>query len=114
MEIVSTAGADARRYGQMRLARLPHISLAFPVVRASLSNTKERIGMRVAIHLTKEEETKALPILLRHSPGIILPQGTYVLAGETLKALRKAGIRFTELSRETAAPRLEEVVGERV
>ena len=72
------------------------------------------LTMKVAIHLTRDEEARALPILLRHSPGMILPQGTYVLAEDALKALRKAGIRFTELSREAAAPRLEEVAGERV
>ncbi len=70
--------------------------------------------MKVAIHMTRSEEAKALPILLRHSPGMILAKGTYVVAQDALKALRKAGIRFTELSREATAPRLEEVVGERV
>jgi hypothetical protein len=70
--------------------------------------------MKVVIHLTREEEAKALPILLRHSPGMILPQGTYVLAEDALRALRKAGIRFAELSREAATPPLEEVAGERV
>ncbi|MBI2947375.1 MAG: hypothetical protein HYY23_06995 [Verrucomicrobia bacterium] len=70
--------------------------------------------MKVVIHLTKEEEAKALPILLRHSPGMILPQHTYVLSEDALRVLRKSGIRFTELSREASAPSLEEVAGERV
>jgi hypothetical protein len=70
--------------------------------------------MKVVIHLTQEEESKALPILLRHSPGIILPQRTYVLSEDALRALRKSGIRFAELSREAGAPSLEEVAGERV
>jgi len=69
---------------------------------------------KAVIHLTEDEEAKALPILLRHSPGMILRQGTYVLSEDALSALRKAGVRFTEVSRETAAPRLEEVAGERV
>ena len=69
---------------------------------------------KAIIHLTRVEEAKALPILLRHSPGMILPQGTYVLAEDALRALRNAGIRFSEVSREAAAPRLEEVAGERV
>jgi hypothetical protein len=55
-----------------------------------------------------------LPILLHHSPGMVLPQGIYVLAEDALQALRKAGIRFITRSREAAAPRLEEVAGERV
>ena len=70
--------------------------------------------MKVIIHLTAAEEAKALPILLRHSPGMILPNRTYVLAEDALIALRSAGVRFSELSREAATPRLEEVVGERV
>lgn len=69
--------------------------------------------MKVIVHLTKEEEAKALPILLRHSPGMVLPQRTYVLSEDALRALREAGVRFSELSREAAAPSLEEVVGER-
>jgi hypothetical protein len=70
--------------------------------------------MKVIIQLTKEEEAAALPILLRHSPGMILPERTYVVSDDVLKALRKAGVRFSELSREAAAPTLEEAAGERV
>ena len=70
--------------------------------------------MKVIVHLTKEEEAKALPILLRHSPGMVLPNRTYVLSEDALRALRDANVRFSELSREAAAPSLEEVVGERV
>ena len=70
--------------------------------------------MKVIIQLGREEEAKALPILLRHSPGMVLPQRTYVLSEVALRALRAAGIQFSELSREAAAPRLGEVAGERV
>lgn len=70
--------------------------------------------MKVIIHLTRDEEAKALTILLRHSPGMVLPQRTYVLSEDALRALRAAGVRFSELSREAAAPGLEEVAGERV
>ena len=70
--------------------------------------------MKVIIHLTRDQEAKALPILLRHSPGMVLPQRTYVLSEDALRALRSAGVRFYELSREAAAPSLEEVAGERV
>ena len=70
--------------------------------------------MKVIIHLTSDAEAKALPILLRHSPGMVLPQRTYVLSEDALRALRSAGVRFSELSREAAAPSLEEVAGERV
>jgi len=70
--------------------------------------------MKVIIHLSKEDEAKALPILLRHSPGMVLPNRTYVLSEDALKALRDAGVRFSEVSLEATAPSLEEVVGERV
>ncbi len=70
--------------------------------------------MKVVIQLTPEEEARALPILLRHSAGMILPRHTYVLSEDALKALRNAGVRFSERSREAAAPNLEEVAGERV
>lgn len=70
--------------------------------------------MKIIIQLSREEEAKALPILLRHSPGMILPERTYVLAEDVVGRLQNAGIRFTQLSREALAPSLEEVVGERV
>ena len=70
--------------------------------------------MKIIIQLSKEEEAKALPILLRHSPGMILPERTYVLGEDAVGSLRNAGIRFAQLSREALAPCLEEVAGERV
>ena len=70
--------------------------------------------MKVIIQLTPDQEAKALPILLRHSPGMVLPRHTYVLSEDALRALRSAGIRFSEVSREAVAPGLEEAAGERV
>jgi predicted Fe-Mo cluster-binding NifX family protein len=70
--------------------------------------------MKTIIQLSREEEAKALPILLRHSPGMILPDRTYVLGEGAVGLLRNAGVRFTQLSREAVAPCLEEVAGERV
>jgi hypothetical protein len=55
--------------------------------------------MPVIIRLTSREALRALPILLRHSPGAVLPERTYVLRPEAVEALREAGVRFTELSR---------------
>ena len=69
--------------------------------------------MKVIVQFTSEAEEKALPILLRHSPGMVLPGRTYVLSDDALRALRRGGIQFVELSRETEAPSLE-VAGERV
>jgi hypothetical protein len=71
--------------------------------------------MKVIIQMSSREEAKALPILLRHSPGMVLPNRTYVLSEEAVGALRNAGIKFTEVSREATAPNLEGVVpGERI
>jgi hypothetical protein len=70
--------------------------------------------MKVIIRLTQEAEAKALPILLKHSPGMVLPQQTYVLSADALRALRQAGVPFSEVGRESPVPGLEEVAGERV
>jgi hypothetical protein len=53
--------------------------------------------MNIVIRLSTREEAKALPILLRHSPGTILPDRTYVISQAAAKALREAGVEFTEV-----------------
>jgi hypothetical protein len=53
--------------------------------------------MRVAIRLSVREEAKALPIILRHSPGMILPNRTYVITAEAMRKLQQAGIELTQL-----------------
>ena len=63
--------------------------------------------MKAVIQFMKPEEARALPILLRHSPGTVLPNRTYVLDEEAVAELRKSGIRFVSLSRESCAPDLE-------
>jgi hypothetical protein len=71
--------------------------------------------MNVVIRLKARQEARALPILLRHSPGTVLPDRTYVISADTARALREAGIDFTELGREANAPGLEGVgPGERI
>ena len=71
--------------------------------------------MKVVIQLSDREEAKALPILLRHSQGMVLPNRTYIVSEDATRALRNAGITFTELSREANGPRLEGAVpGERI
>ena len=56
--------------------------------------------MRVVVHFTARNELKALPFLLRHSTGMVLPNQRYVISKEAAKALRDAGVRFTEISRD--------------
>jgi hypothetical protein len=71
--------------------------------------------MKTVVQLSEAEQAKALPILLRHSPGAILPNRIYVVREEVAKKLREAGVQFAELSRESNAPRLEGVgSGERI
>ncbi len=71
--------------------------------------------MNTVIQFSISEEKKALPILLRHSPGTILPNGTYVLADTAIKALRDAGVAFKEIGSDADAPTLEGVgPGERI
>lgn len=71
--------------------------------------------MNTIIQLSEAEEAKALRLLLRHSPGTVLPNRIYVVSEEAAKRLREAGVQFTELSRESTAPRLEGVgSGERI
>ena len=65
--------------------------------------------MKTIIQLSAAEEAKALPILLRHAPSTVLPNRTYVISTEAAKMLREAGVQFTELSRESNAPRVEGV-----
>ena len=71
--------------------------------------------MKVVIQMSDREEARALPILLRHSPGMVLPKRTYIISEEATKSLRNAGITFIELSREANGPQMEGVVpGERI
>jgi len=71
--------------------------------------------MKTIIQLSEAEEAKALPILLRHSPGTVLPNRIYVVRKDAAKKLREAGVQFTELSRESNDSPLEGVgSGERI
>lgn len=60
--------------------------------------------MKLAIQLSEAEEAKALPVLLRHSPGMVLPNRTYVISAEAAKSLGQAGIQFTKVSPEPDPP----------
>jgi hypothetical protein len=63
--------------------------------------------MKVVIQLSAREEARALPILLRHSPGTILPDRVYVVSEEAARALQDAGIHFVEVASDANAPSLE-------
>ena len=61
--------------------------------------------MKIVIRMSKRESAEGgAEILLRHSPGMILKDRTYILEETAAEALRAAGVRFTELSREGSTP----------
>jgi hypothetical protein len=53
----------------------------------------------VVIRFSRRQELKALPILVRHSPGTILRGGYYIVRNDAARALRKAGVKFTLVTR---------------
>jgi hypothetical protein len=65
--------------------------------------------MKAVVRFTKAEEARALPILLRHSPGTVLPNRTYVLDEEAVAQLHGSDIRFVRLDSESPAFSLEGV-----
>jgi hypothetical protein len=71
--------------------------------------------MKVVVRFTAKQEAKALPVLLRFSPGMILPNRTYILPEEAVLRLVHEGVSFTEISREAASISSEGAsIGERV
>jgi hypothetical protein len=70
--------------------------------------------MKVVIRFSQSEEAEALPILLRHSPGMILPDRTYILGEDAVRSLHEAGIEFLEVSREASTLSLDGAAGERI
>ena len=63
--------------------------------------------MKVVIQVAASDDAKAWALLQRHSPGVALPKRTFIISEAAVRALSKAGIRFTELSREPDAPAQE-------
>ena len=58
--------------------------------------------MKIVIQVCPRDSAKAWALLVRHSPGVALPDRTFVVSEEAARALRDAGIRFSELSREAS------------
>jgi hypothetical protein len=54
--------------------------------------------MSVVLQFSADDEALALPILLRHSPGTVLANHTYVVEDAAANALRDAGIVFREVT----------------
>jgi len=71
--------------------------------------------MRVIIRISAKDSTKAWALLASHSAGTALPDRTFIVSPEAVRALHDAGIRFTEISRDESDPAAEGVqAGERI
>lgn len=71
--------------------------------------------MAIIVQIVAADDAKAWNLLQRHSPGMVLPDRTYVLNEDAVKVLREAGVRFAELSRAAGHPRVKgALAGERV
>jgi hypothetical protein len=67
------------------------------------------------IQVSEADDAKAWALLQRHSPGVALPNRTFVLSREAAEALRQAGISFQVLSDATSTLTEEGVAaGERI
>jgi rhodanese-related sulfurtransferase len=71
--------------------------------------------MKLVIQVAPADDAKAWAMLQRHSPGVALPNRTFVVSEEAAQALRQAGIRFLVLSNEIQTLNEEGVTaGERI
>jgi hypothetical protein len=78
-------------------------------------NSRKRVAVKVVIKVLAADDAKAWALLVRHSPGVALPNRTFIVSEEAVRALRKAGIRFALLSRGAETRPTERVVkGERI
>ncbi|HEX3601706.1 MAG TPA: hypothetical protein VHU84_16250, partial [Lacipirellulaceae bacterium] len=72
-------------------------------------------AMNVVVQFTAAEESKALPILLRHSPGTVLADRVYVVDESVVGALRSEGVEFREIAPTLSVPTMEDLrIGERI
>jgi hypothetical protein len=73
------------------------------------------LEVNVVIQISEEDELKALEILLRHSPGSMLPNRTFVVEASAAQALRDAGISFRDIQPQVNLPAVEGYsIGERI
>lgn len=71
--------------------------------------------MKVVIQVSAKDSAKAWALLVRHSPGTALPNRTFIVSEEAVRALRQAGIKFVEISRDVEqAQSGRAVAGERI
>jgi hypothetical protein len=56
--------------------------------------------MNFVIQVAEADDARAWSLLQRHSPGVALPNRTYVISKEAIDGLRRAGIGFHVLSND--------------
>lgn len=71
--------------------------------------------MKLVIQVVADDDAKAWAILQRHSPGVALPNRTFVVSETAANELRQAGVQFHVLSDQPDTLTGEEVTaGERI
>ena len=70
--------------------------------------------MKIVIQVAAPDDAQAWDLLQRHSPGVALPNRTYIVSEQAMRALVKARIRFSEVSRQAAAQTAGVAAGERI
>jgi hypothetical protein len=71
--------------------------------------------MRIVIRVAARDRAKAWELLVKHSPGTALPNRTFIVSEQAAQALKEAGVRFTEITREPGLPWTEgTLTGERI
>ena len=56
--------------------------------------------MKMVIQVAESDDARAWALLQRHSPGVALPNRTFVVSDEAVAALRQAGMGFSVLSKD--------------
>ena len=56
--------------------------------------------MKIVIRVSEQDRPKAWGYLVRNSPGTALPNNIFIVSDLAVVGLRRAGIDFTEISRE--------------
>jgi hypothetical protein len=60
-------------------------------------------SVRMLIKVTPSDNAKAWALLVRHSPGMALPDQTFLVSPEAVQTLRKAKVRFSVISSDAGA-----------
>jgi len=71
--------------------------------------TAKEATMKIVIRVSDKDRARARGLLVRHSPGTALPNNTYIISEAAVRALRRAGIEFTEITRDGLAASTEGV-----